>query len=257
MFNIPIIAGIVGALLVGGFAGSFLTQSDDGSGAFGRGNGRNASEEVEAADFVSVRPGVEALPEEALSDAEREGLLMMREEEKLARDVYTTLYDKWGLQIFSNIAQSEQTHTEVVRTLLVKYDIADPVANDAVGVFTNPDFTALYADLVAQGSGSLLDALKVGALIEDFDIADLNGLLEETDNQDIALVYGNLVRGSRNHMRSFTKQIEANGGTYEPTYISEEEYTSIIGSATETGGEGSGGKGGQGGKDTKRGWGGR
>lgn len=254
MINIPIIAGIVGALLVGGFAGSFFTQNDMAQDGVGRGNGRNAESSVDASDFLSMRPGVEALPQEALSDAEREGLLMMREEEKLAHDVYTTLYDKWGLQIFSNIAQSEQTHTESVRTLLEKYAIADPVTDDTVGAFTNPDFTALYNDLVAQGSGSLLDALAVGALIEDLDIADLEELIAETDNQDIALVYGNLVRGSRNHMRSFTKQIEANSGTYEPTYISADMYQEILSGDTETGGQNGSGAGNAGGK---RGWGGR
>lgn len=42
-----------------------------------------------------------------LNAAEIEGLLFMREEEKLAHDVYLALYAKWGLPIFQNIAQSE------------------------------------------------------------------------------------------------------------------------------------------------------
>mgnify|MGYP003589105545 CR=1 FL=1 len=50
------------------------------------------------------------IPKASLSDAEKKGLLLMREEEKLARDLYLALYDKWGTRAFSNIAQSEQHH---------------------------------------------------------------------------------------------------------------------------------------------------
>ena len=105
-------------------------------------NARDASSEEIAytpdpADFVSMRPALASLPSETISTEEREDLLYMREEEKLARDVYTTLYEKWNMQIFANIAQSEQTHTEAVRDLLDKYSIADPVTDDAIGVFQN------------------------------------------------------------------------------------------------------------------------
>ena len=38
----------------------------------------------------------------ALSDAEAATLVFMREEEKLARDVYITLYDQWEHPVFNN-----------------------------------------------------------------------------------------------------------------------------------------------------------
>ena len=41
---------------------------------------------------------------ELLSDAEAQGILYMREEEKVARDVYTALYETWGLTVFQAIA---------------------------------------------------------------------------------------------------------------------------------------------------------
>jgi hypothetical protein len=151
-----------------------------------------------AADFVSLRPAIIALPNQTISDIERSGLVFMREEEKLARDVYSMLYDKWGMQIFSNIAQSEQTHTEAVQTILTKYSISDPVTDDTVGVFVNTDLQKLYNELTAQGALSIEEALKVGAQIEDLDIADLQKQIALTDNDDIKLVYENLMRGSRN-----------------------------------------------------------
>lgn len=209
-------------------------------------------------DFVSVRPQLDMMAMESLSAEERSGLLYMREEEKLARDVYQTLYEQWQTPIFANIAQSEQTHTEAVRQLLEKYDVPDPVTDDTVGVFTDPELQTLYDELTAAGSESLVAALRVGATIEDLDIKDLADELAVTDNEDITLVYQNLQRGSRNHLRSFVAQLERQGAMYEPQYISEAEYEAIIGSDRETGtgasrgwgGDRSGGHGnGQGGRN--------
>jgi hypothetical protein len=159
----------------------------------------------------------------------------MREEEKLARDVYTVLEEKWGMKIFSNIASSEQTHTNAVKTLLDRYGLEDPVKNDSIGAFTSDKISLLYKQLTERGEKSLLDALIVGATIEDLDINDLNKLISETNNLDIVNVYENLNRGSRNHMRAFTKQINRNGDNYTPQYITKSEYDNIIGSGQEKG----------------------
>ncbi len=162
----------------------------------------------------------------------------MREEEKLAHDVYVTLYEKWGTQIFTNIAQSEQTHTEAVRSLLELYGISDPVVDSSVGVFVSAEMKDLYTTLTVEGSKSLTDALRVGALIEDMDIVDLQKLSEATDNANIKTVYANLMRGSRNHLRSFTAQLSALSATYAPEYLTEAAYTDIVTTERETGGGG-------------------
>lgn len=184
---------------------------------------------------VNHQQEIGSYPVEELSQEEIDGLLLMREEEKLARDVYLELYDIWGQQIFLNIANSEGTHTNAVKLLLDKYNLTDPVTNDTRGAFTNQDMAELYNVLVEKGSVSLLDALMVGATVEDLDINDLKKLNEISDNQDITAVYNNLEKGSRNHLRSFTRVIEQNGGIYEPQYISESEYNEIISSEMETG----------------------
>nr|3Q4O_A Chain A, Uncharacterized protein MJ0754 [Methanocaldococcus jannaschii DSM 2661]3Q4Q_A Chain A, Uncharacterized protein MJ0754 [Methanocaldococcus jannaschii DSM 2661]3Q4R_A Chain A, Uncharacterized protein MJ0754 [Methanocaldococcus jannaschii DSM 2661] len=170
-----------------------------------------------------------------ISEEEKEGLIEMREEEKLARDVYLTLYNKWKLQIFKNIAESEQTHMDAVKYLLEKYNIPDPVKNDSIGVFSNPKFEELYKKLVEKGDKSEVDALKVGATIEDLDIADLEKWINKTDNEDIKFVYENLMKGSRNHMRAFVRMLNNYGSNYTPQYISKEEYEEIISSSTERG----------------------
>jgi hypothetical protein len=146
----------------------------------------------------------------------------------LARDVYTTLGDVWGMRIFSNIASSEQTHAEAVKVLLVRYGIQDPVTSDTVGSFTSKTMQDLYNTLITKGKASLADALVVGATVEDLDIRDLDVLKKQTTKEDILITYNNLQKGSRNHLRAFVKNIQANGGTYTPQYISSSEYNSII-----------------------------
>lgn len=170
-----------------------------------------------------------------LSTAEATGLIQMREEEKLARDVYITLDTVWGVKTFTNIASAEQTHTDSVQTLLARYGIADPVTKDTVGVFTSPDMQQLYDELIQRGKVSLLDALMVGATIEDLDIRDLEILKKETSKTDILAVYTNLQKGSRNHLRAFVKNIQTRGGSYIPQYISQSEYNAIVNGVQEKG----------------------
>lgn len=176
-----------------------------------------------------------SLPLEDLSLDEIEGLYFMREEEKLAHDVYTTLYKQTAQTIFDNISDSEQTHTNAIKQLIDRYSLTDPVTNDSVGSFQNTTLASLYDTLVAQGSASLIDALLVGALIEEIDIIDIQTQLDTVvDNQDISLVYENLLKGSRNHLRSFVKVLAQQGVNYSPVELTQEQYDSIINSDMET-----------------------
>lgn len=184
---------------------------------------------------TDITTQINSFPMEPISNDEELSLKKMREEEKLAHDVYITLYSKWNINIFTNIASSEQTHTYAVLAILNKYNLADPVGTNGVGVFNDSTLQVLYNQLITQGSASLLDAFKVGATIEDLDIYDLNSLNSVIDNQDIKYVYSNLNKGSRNHMRSFYSQIISSGGSYTAQYISQSELDSIINSPKETG----------------------
>ena len=183
-----------------------------------------------------------------ITQEEIEGLVYMREEEKLARDVYLTLYEQWGIPVFQNIAGSEQAHMDSVLMLLEQYGEADPADGLGVGEFSDPLFQSLYEDLVAQGSLSQADALIVGATIEDLDIFDLQELLDETENEYIVQVYNNLLAGSENHMRAFVSNLERQtGATYQPQYIDQDAYQAIMngsmGQGSAQGGSGQGGHG--------------
>jgi len=151
-----------------------------------------------------------------LSDGEINSLTYMREEEKLARDVYVYLHDKWGSRIFDNISVSEQTHMDAIKTLLDRYGIPDPVTSDEVGKFTNGSLSDLYEILTGAGSVSLVDALKVGVVIEITDITDLTEGIAATSRKDIKNVYTNLRKGSQNHWDAFCSNLVKRGETCQP-----------------------------------------
>jgi hypothetical protein len=178
---------------------------------------------------------ISSLPYEEVSEAEAAGLRYMREEEKLARDVYTAMNQLWAHWVFAHIVESEQRHMDRVGQLLEKYQLADPVVDDAPGVFTDAGLQALYGQLVAAGKVSLVAAFHVGATIEDLDIHDLGAALNLADNEDIRTVYQNLRKASRNHLRAFVYQLSLQGQTYAPQYLSLEEFQAIIDSAPERG----------------------
>ena len=176
---------------------------------------------------------VAGLPMQPLDEGERDGLLFLFEEEKLARDVYTALYRTWQDPVFSNIASSEQKHMDAIRALLQKYDV--PVPDDTPDRYGDPRLVDLHAQLTATGRRSLEDGLRVGATIEDLDIMDLGEHLHRTDNRDVRTAYQNLMKGSRNHLRSFNSRLAALGKAYRAQYISEAELEAIVTSGRERG----------------------
>jgi hypothetical protein len=175
----------------------------------------------------------ETLKAQILSDTatllpeEVEGLMLMREEEKMAHDVYSSFYDKFGLRVFANIANSESKHMEAVLWLINSYKLTDPASNE-LGVFENADIQNLYNKFMAEGVNEV-EALKIGAFIEEYDIADLEKLISETGNMYIVRVYTNLLNGSKNHLRAFVKNLSSGNVVYQPSILSQTEYAEIIG----------------------------
>ena len=184
----------------------------------------------------------------ALTDSEAEGLAFMREEEKLAHDLYVAMADLYGQPLFSNIARSESLHMDAILTLLNAYDLPDPAAGKQAGEFTDPTLQALYDDLLVRAQDSSAEALRVAALVEETDILDLQARLAQTDRADITQAYQNLLRASGMHLRSFALQIERRTGSeYEPALLDASAYASL-GSSAQAGGFGAGLRGRRGGR---------
>ena len=177
----------------------------------------------------------DALPLEELSETELNALYYMVEEEKLARDVYSQLFDVWGMRVFQNISQSEQRHMDAIGALFNRYEIENPATGQETGYFENSELQNLYDVLVESGSTTLIDALYVGATIEDLDIDDLQERIATADNEDLILVFENLMKGSRNHLRAFVSLLEGQGVEYQAQYLTQEEVDAIVASDRERG----------------------
>ena len=168
------------------------------------------------------------------SDELKKGLQLMREEEKLAHDVYLALYEKWKIPVFSNIARSESRHFDAVGYLLDTFKIKDP-AYEKIGKFRNKELAQMYDELIEQGTSSIPAALKVGAFIEELDIQDLQKQLGYNHNELVSTVFGNLLRASGNHLRAFTRQLESHGIEYEPVVLEEAAFINIVNSTSRPG----------------------
>ena len=166
------------------------------------------------------------LVSETLSEADKNALLFMLEEEKLARDTYTYLYSEWSINQFDNIKNSEQTHMNAVENLLIQYNIDYNILPH--GVFEDETLQSFYNQFVIDGSISQTNALQIGATIEDLDIVDLQDYLDISTNDDLITVFNKLQCGSRNHLRSFVSGIVNGGNIYVPQFLSNDAYNEII-----------------------------
>lgn len=183
-------------------------------------------------------------------------LIFMRSEEKLARDVYLTLADMYPESpVFKTIAtRAEQTHTDTMRDVILKFKLDDPEPNaddpDYIGVFENPYFDFYFNDkfvLLTGKATDLLSALKVGALIEELDMKDINYCndviydvfnfvegtpcgLTATDVRALENTLSNLLSGSENHLCAFISQIGPiiSSDCYEAQYLTKGEVWDII-----------------------------
>ena len=170
-----------------------------------------------------------AIQSAELTDDEVSGILFMREEEKLARDVYLYLYEIYPLRPFLNISKSEQAHMDAIKYLIDTYELEDPVGENPPGVFQNKDLQLLYNELIEQGAAGRAEALQVGALIEEVDIIDLQTELEEhATHEDVVRVYGNLCSASENHLRAFVRVLRLYDVEYQPEKLDQASFDRIM-----------------------------
>lgn len=195
-------------------------------------NGINGTDD---GSFSAVIDSLTVIGTDSLSADEVSGLLFMREEEKLARDVYAVFGAEYNARVFLTITQSEQRHMDAVKMLIDRYGLTDPVGSRPAGDFADHELQTLYDVLLQSGKQNLADAYAAGATIEEVDIVDLQKRLALTDNDDIAFVYNNLMRGSRNHLRAFVRNLSSQGITYVPKHLSQTEFDDIINSGVERG----------------------
>jgi hypothetical protein len=203
-----------------------LDTQDEGTQTEEELTGTDADTDTDDADTDDVDT------DDAVSEQNAD-LLFIREEEKLARDVYDVLGAQYGNQIFLNIRQSEQSHMDALLPHIDRLGLTDPIVDDSTGAFVNPDLQALYTTLIDQGDADLAAALTVGAVIEDLDIVDIANAIERTDDAALITTYETLMCGSRNHLRSYTTQLSRQGTDYTAHYLSPAELEAILAQGNE------------------------
>ena len=148
-------------------------------------------------------PAYSAVP--YASPALQSRLKYMVEEEKLARDVYTVLAKTAAYPKFKNIANAEQFHLDQMSIVLANYGLWNATLKRGPGVFYNKELSALYKTLITKGQLSALDAIQVGIIIEEKDIADLTAMEKLITQEDIQFVVNYLKAGSQNHLAAFKR----------------------------------------------------
>ncbi len=167
-------------------------------------------------------------PDVELTDVEKEGIQYIYEVEKVARDVYQYFYDEWETPVLNIISGSEQTHMDILKELIDKYDLDDPAEGNGYGDFSNSDLQQLYHDLIESGLSSEVDALSTAAMIEEFDIVEIKEYANNTDRDDIISAYNKLMEGSESHLRVFVAKLKDKEVEYQPQYLSQQDYNQII-----------------------------
>ena len=184
---------------------------------------------------------------------EQTHLVFTCEEEKLARDVYQVLGRRFPeVGSFHAMAENKEDSNCAVKALMQKYQVSVPRVNHNVGVFSwgiyGRYFTEKYLVLTDQGRSSLLNALYVGAFIEELNILDIehcpkvlvdinNGIndasacgMQYTDNPDVLAIYADLLDESSEHLRLLVRDIEKIIGTgkYQAQVLPQEEVDAIL-----------------------------
>ncbi|WP_081857834.1 DUF2202 domain-containing protein [Thiomonas sp. FB-Cd] len=206
-----------------------------GGGGMGRGGSGHLGRAAHRFGHIAqIRADIAASPRAPLTPEERDDLLLMREEEKVARDVYIRLLERWDIRPFGNISGAEQVHMDAILALLEHHGLPDPAQGLVVGRFHRTDLQDLYDQLIEQGLRSQADAVRVGLLIEELDIADLQKAARRTNKPEIRAVYAELERGSRNHLRAFYHWKQMLGIDYAPQHLPATEFERTALSAHES-----------------------
>ncbi|MBT8191356.1 MAG: DUF2202 domain-containing protein [Bacteroidia bacterium] len=158
-----------------------------------------------------------------LTEEEKDGLVYLYEEDKLAHDFYMEMEKKWAHHAFTNIIKAETRHMSMIKEEAERLGV-DRISVLDDGKFVNEDLQSLYDDFMVKGKVSLLDALKTSAFIEETDINDLELKMVQTDVESLQELYGNLVSASENHLNAFVRNIKKEGETYSPQVLSQERF---------------------------------
>jgi hypothetical protein len=245
----------------------FSGCGNSGGKGNGGGGGGGSSQGVPDSVLIAINGPMSSLTQDA-----KNSIAFMGNEERLAHDVYTNLYN-YHLQNSAieitpllNIANNaEQYHINSVQLLVEKYitDFSDftninsdvtqamnldmdyaiyPITELPSGEYNIDSINELYSSLMNKGMQSQQDALEVGCMVEVTDINDLNedlALASESNASDVVTVFEYLRDGSYSHYWSFDSSL-INEGISEGCCSLGTEWCHPEYPQTERGGQGRG-----------------
>lgn len=160
-----------------------------------------------------------------LNELELDDIKKISDDEMLAYKTYKYICDKYDINIFNNITESELTHYNAVSYIISKSNLTDEKYNE---MFYLEESQVLYDELTKKADMSVTEALKVALKIEELDIKDIEMVKANSSNPELLSLYNNLQKASRNHLRSFNKVLSRYGETYTPEHLSQDEFNAII-----------------------------
>ena len=161
------------------------------------------------------------------TQSDRNDLIYLYEEDKLAHDFYVEMEKKWGHHSFSNIIKAERRHMSMIKEEAEKIGVNNISVSDD-GKFVNEDLQGMFDELIVKGNMSLLNALKSAAFIEETDINDLELRMTLTDIESLEDLYSRLISASENHLNAFVRNIRKEGGEYVPQVLNQERFDAGI-----------------------------
>lgn len=169
------------------------------------------------------------------TEQEKYDLILTLQEEKVAYDFYSEMYNKYNQKVFGNVMEAEKTHQEHVMSLINSLNIDIGDFSNTPGEFSSKEMIDQYNMLIEIGGYSFTDALRAATKYEEQDLSDLRRYSSQADNENIKSLYQCLEKATGNHLRAFVKNLKKEGINYKPKVLSEEDYKAIINSENEKG----------------------
>ena len=147
------------------------------------------------------------IPLSDLTDAQKEKIISIAQELKLAQNLYSKIYKQWELKIFRNISKAKSHQIKVIKFLADRYNLElPPTFKDET--FEDSSLQEKLDDLLNQALSSEQNALEVAISTEENSIEDLNQTLHSDLPKDLELTYAHLLKADQRHLYIFQKILD-------------------------------------------------
>ncbi len=146
---------------------------------------------------------------ETLSPREIDDMNYLIENEKLLRDYFNVMYNKYNLSLFQNVAKSEQSHLNFLAVKFLRYDLKNPTEEKPAGEYVNPELQQTYDIMIAKGETNIYAALLAGSSKVKEDVEDIPLMIDQFEgNADIVLIFSNILIESQKNREVLEQELK-------------------------------------------------